>query len=73
MYQVPNMINPAQYDMRIGRRPFGGPFGRPFGRPFGFGFGGFGFPLGFIGGLAAGSLIRPPFYSPYPPFWGGWW
>lgn len=44
------------------RRPYG--YGR---RPFGPGVGfGLGFPLAFLGGLAAGSLIRPPYY-PYPP------
>nr|WP_295970222.1 spore coat protein [uncultured Bacillus sp.] len=49
----------------FGRRPFGSfGFGR---RPF-FGFGGF--PLGFLGGLAVGTLIRPPYYPyyPYPPY-----
>jgi hypothetical protein len=59
-------------DSRIFRRPFGFGF-----RPFGFGFG---LPLlgGFLGGLAAGSLLRPPLYyppfPPYPyPFYGGYW
>ncbi|MGX6443034.1 hypothetical protein ACWM35_07345 [Neobacillus sp. K501] len=50
-----------QHDMRIrpgfGFGGFGG-FGR---RRFGFGF-----PLGFLGGLALGAAVRPyPFY-PYP-------
>ncbi|OLS41769.1 hypothetical protein BTR25_02415 [Bacillus sp. MRMR6] len=56
----------------FGRRPGFGRlgFGRPgFGGP-GFGFGGigFGFPLGLLGGLALGSVLRPPvpFYPPYP-------
>lgn len=64
MYQMPNMIHPQQ-DLRIRRRPFGF-------RPYGFGFG---FPLGFLGGLAAGALIRPPFYPYYPPYpyYGGFW
>lgn len=66
MYHMP------QNDLRV-RRPFGF---RPYGfgvRPFGFGFG---FPLGFLGGLAAGALIRPPFYPYYPPYpfyGGGFW
>ena len=34
-------------------------------RQFGFG----GFPLGFLGGLAAGALISPPYY-PYYPYGG---
>lgn len=43
---------------------------RPFGFGGGFGFGGF--PLGFLGGLAAGTLIRPPYYPPYPYYlYGG--
>lgn len=58
MYPMP------QNDYRIRRR-------RPFGfRPYGFGFG---FPLGFVGGLAVGSLIRPPFYPPFPYYGGFWW
>lgn len=40
-------------------------------RPYGYDdrqfFGLWGLPLGFLGGLAAGSLIRPPYY-PYPPY-----
>ena len=40
-------------------RQFG--FGR---RPFGLG----GFPLGFLGGLAAGALISQPYYPYYPPY-----
>lgn len=66
---MPNMLNISQNNLRQ-RRPFGF---RPFGfRPYGFGFG---FPLGFLGGLAAGALIRPPFYPYYPPFpyYGGFW
>jgi hypothetical protein len=53
------------YDEML-RRPFG------YGRRGGFGLGGF--PLGFLGGLAAGALIsRPPYYYPpypyyYPPY-----
>lgn len=58
-------------DLRIPRRPWG--WG---GRPWGWGFRpyGFGFPFlgGFLGGLTAGALLRPPFYSPYP-FYGGYW
>ncbi|MDF1511278.1 hypothetical protein PZE06_24400 [Robertmurraya sp. DFI.2.37] len=63
------MIRTSNHDLRI-RRPFGF---RPFGfRPFGFGFG---FPLGFLGGLAAGALISPPFYPYYPPYpyYGGFY
>ncbi|MEW9051737.1 MAG: spore coat protein [Neobacillus sp.] len=66
-------INPNDVRFGFGRRPGFG-FGRPgfgFGRP-GFGFGGigFGFPLGLLGGLALGSVIRPPYpyYPPYPPY-----
>ncbi|MCJ7840171.1 hypothetical protein MUB24_04440 [Lederbergia sp. NSJ-179] len=66
------------HDHRLIGRPFG--FGRPFGyrpwigRPFGYGA-----PLlgGFLGGLAAGSLLRPYPY-PYPiypiyPYGGFYW
>lgn len=60
VYQVPNRSYMPNQDLRIIRRPFGFGF-----RPFGFGFG---LPLGFLGGLAAGALIRPPFYPYYPPF-----
>lgn len=51
-------------------------------RPFGFRPIGFGFPFlgGFLGGLAAGALFRPPYYPPYPIyppyppfFYGGFW
>lgn len=50
-------------------------------RPYGFGFGGFGrrpfgfggpFLGGFVGGLAAGALLRPPgfgFFPVYRPFY----
>lgn len=70
--------------------PVGNDFRRPYGRPgFGFGYGGFGrrpfgfgagpFLGGFVGGLAAGALLRPPYgfggypgyypyYPPYPPY-----
>ncbi|MGG0719453.1 hypothetical protein ABE096_17995 [Robertmurraya massiliosenegalensis] len=67
MYQVPNMIHMSNQDLRIIRRPFGFGF-----RPFGFGYG---FPLGFLGGLAAGALIRPPYYPYYPPYpyYGGFY
>ncbi|PAE20241.1 hypothetical protein CHH80_12490 [Bacillus sp. 7504-2] len=71
---MPDMSHSSNHDLRI-IRPFGfRPFGfRPFGfRPFGFGFG---FPLGFLGGLAAGALISPPYYPYYPPypFYGGFY
>ena len=45
----------------FGRPPFGRPgFGRPFGPPFG--------TLPFLGGLIAGTLLRPPVVTPVPPF-----
>lgn len=51
----------SPYDMR--RQPFGW-YGR---RPFFFGpRPGFPFLGGFLGGLAAGALLRPPFGYPYP-------
>jgi len=44
----------------FGRPPFGRPgFGRPFGPTFG--------ALPFLGGLIAGTLLRPPVVTPVPP------
>lgn len=54
-------------DPTLMRRPFG---------PVGFGFP---FLGGFLGGLAAGALARPPYYPPPPPYippypyYGGYW
>lgn len=65
---MPNVMN-----MHRDQRFFGRPFGFGF-RPFGFGLG-FPFLGGFLGGLAAGALIRPPIYPYYPPypFYGGYY
>lgn len=71
-------VHRVQDDLRIPRRQWGWG-GRPWGwggRPWGWGFRpyGFGFPFlgGFLGGLTAGALLGPPYYSPYP-FYGGYW